>query len=340
VTREPVEGDLFAIPLPDGEFGVAQALGRRLLAVFQARFDRVPTIDEVGTLDLPVAFRSFVSAMYRRDDRWIRVGRAPVRADLTTPFRCWHCGSDFRGHLDEWRHNETTRDLGFVTLDGAVGASVPSLLPITAELWLFRLLEGIVFSPWWIHETDARSIPWSPPRPTDYLPLWGVRFLPNSIDAPARERLDRIWSRTSGLSQGRPRAVVELLDSSLNLIAELYCMPSDEWIPPIRNALDCGPEDAPSGPDECGRAIAAAFAIGVAGGADLEQGRVPDLVLRVARKAIKPSRAKTLVPAATRGLDRILDPRSAMWGVASNDPDGESIVSSLRRLRDWFAARG
>lgn len=335
--REPSAGDVVAIPLPDGDIGVGQAIGRGLFAMFETKSSRIP--DAQVVCGLRVAYRSFVNATYRTDDRWIRVGNAPIRAELTNPFVYWHCASDYRGYLAEWRIDEPTRDLGLVSMDGAVGASVPSVLPITAELWLFRLLEGISFSPWWSFETNGVRIPWAPERPSNYLPSWGVRIHPESIDAPAREKLDRVWSVAFNNPDRRPRALVEVLESSLDFVRDLYGMPSSDWARPLRAALEASPEGSALTIDECGRALAAAFAIALAAGAEVEQGRVPDLVVRVSRKAVKPSSVRTLAPAAGRSLDRVLDRSSPMWSVVSRDRDRETLVASLRKLREWFDER-
>lgn len=329
----PKDGDVFVVPLPDGTNGLAQVLTNDMVVVFGRRYSGTPSASEA--LSAPVAFRTILSPEYWRGGQWTKIGSSPVNPSNVRSLRVWACRPDFTGYLFEWRYRQPTLSLGDVSLREAVG-SVPNDLPCTeAELWLFRFLEGIPYDPWWGLEHDGVSIPWALPRPPGYDYSWAESLQPDTLDAPARDKLLRSSARTDD-TPSRDDALVTWHDSAAAFVNELADARARQWPARIEAALELASTGTSLSVDECGQALGASFLLGIAGGADLARNGVSRDVLRLASKNLKAATQRKLAPIAAAALEGILRPENEMASLLSEADDFPSFVERVTRLRDWF----
>ncbi len=328
----PKDGDVFSIPLPDGEFGLAQVLTNDLVVVFQHRSPVAPKAADVASL--PVAFRAILTPEFWREKRWTRLGRAPVDPQNTGPIRLWSCRPDFTGYLAEWRYRLPARELGDVGVRKADGSTPGRLSCAEAEVWLFRCLERIPHDPWWAYEREGKAIPWALKRPENYDYSWSKAPQPDTLDAPARDKLRGYTvARASGKPVSDRDSLVAWHGSAADFLSALSDVPSSGWVERVELALDGVSREGGATVDECGEALAAAFLVGVADSAALATAGAPADVIERAPKALKAAKSK-LAPRAVRALDAVLSSDNEMAQLLRESADYESFVAQVTSLRE------
>lgn len=333
--REPDPGMVYALPLADGTWGLAQYLGHGLIAVFAHRSEEPGSAAEVT--GLPLAFRVATDASLWRKRRWRAQGAAPIDRRLLAPRRCCQPvdGDPERADVWEWRWDVGTANDAVVPIRDCRETEPHSALLEAIELRLLRLLEGIPYDPWWFYLDTHPGIDWALPRPPSYRWEVGLYPDPEGIDAPLRGRLRGPTAPPSALPKG-PTSPLEVDPAVGELFRSLgESRPAHRPVL-IESALrDAALGDSRSTLSAGCKAIGAAVLVAFATGREVDCGPFADSVMRTYARSLGAERGGRLTPLAVSALESALSSGSELTVRLSVAKDGaqlRSLVEALAQL--------
>ena len=331
--REPDPGMVYAVPLADGTWGLAQYLGHGLVAVFAHRSAEPGSADEVS--GRPVAFRVATDASLWRTGRWRPLGAVALDPRLLTPRRCCQPidGDPERADVWEWRWDVGTANDAVLPIRDCRDTEPHSALLEAIELRLLRVLEGIPYDPWWFYLDTHPSIDWALPRPASY--RWEVELHPDpdGIDAALRGRLRGPTAPPSVAPRG-PTSPLEVDESVGLLFLALGQTRASKRPPLIEAALrDAASSEGATRALEVGsRAIAAAVLVAFATGRNVDCGPFADGVMRRYARDLGADRGEALIPLAIAALEAVLASGSGLAAHLEGAKDGPQLRARIEEL--------
>lgn len=333
--REPSPGALFALPLADGTWGVAQYLGRYQLVVFLCRSEKPVMPPDLAAVE--PAFRTSTDATFYRSGRWLALGEAPIDGRHLVPRVC--CEPVPRDPDQAYMQERTPDGLTerrIVPISQCRGAEPDGALPVTIELRLLRALECIPYDPWWRYLDTHPGIDWALPRPPFYRLEAEIYPDPYGIDAALAGRL-RVPTAPPPTAPRGPMSPLEVDPAVGELFRGLH-----ESRPARRGGvIESTLRDAARSADSpvtfgaaC-KAVAAAVLVAIATERHVDCGPFSEAVIRKYARDLGAVRGAALVPVAVAALEGALSSSSELTNRLAVAKDGaqlRSLVEALAQL--------